>query len=99
MRFQDIIALKLDKKKKKKHLVDREHEPIPVYTVPTTPWSVPSAPAGAKRAAYEMAAELDRANVMPLSSSTGSAHRGFVMNEYEEKMTVNVKNTIENMVM
>lgn len=64
-----------------------------------TPWSIPLAPVGDTRSAYETAAGYVNPNTTPLRSSTGKAQRGSLMIVYNAKMIVNVKNIIENMCM
>lgn len=73
--------------------------PIPNKAVPTIPWSVPSAPTGAKSAAYETAAKKANAYVKPLSNSTGNTQKGFVIIEYRKSLTANAKNIKENTFM
>jgi len=82
-------------------LIDRlkKYIPIPYIANPTIPWTVPSAPAGAIRAAYEMAAEYGNPYVKPSSTSTSIAHRGSLMNEYEVNIQKNPKNMKENTTM
>jgi hypothetical protein len=46
-----------------------------------------------------MATENDSAYDTPFNTSIGKVQRGFVINEYEEKITVNARNVMENVFM